>query len=105
MQQEKAAWELYANMPEPLHWVASIGDHVVIRQLVSGSDGAKMISRSEQDASGRTPLMKSSFWGKTTATQQLIAEYHQKPRPEPLQINQEWMPLVGWLDTRCSVTA
>eukprot|EP00960_Hanusia_phi_P029703 748112-Hanusia_phi.AAC.6 len=60
MQQEKAAWELYANMPEPLHWVASIGDHVVIRQLVSGSDGAKMISRSEQDASGRTPLMKSS---------------------------------------------
>ena len=59
MQQEKAAWELYANIPDPLHWVASIGDHVAIRQLVSGSDGAKMIPRSEQDSSARTPLMKS----------------------------------------------
>ena len=34
-----AEWEKYENHPEPIHWVASLGDHLAVREMVCGKEG------------------------------------------------------------------
>ena len=85
-----AAWKKYENNTEPLHWAAALGDHAAVRQMVCGFEGSKMIERSLQDKTQRTPLMRSVMWGpknsKTVGV--LTEELNMRPCPEVVKINQ-----------------
>ncbi len=80
-------WVKYQDIPEPLHWAASIGDFVAVKEMVCGLEGSKMYSVNDQDVAGRSPLIKACSAGNKECVEILIKDYYQTPRPEPVDIN------------------
>ncbi len=80
-------WVRYQDAQEPLHWAASIGDFVAVKEMICGLEGSKMFCVNDRDANGRTPLMKACASRAKECVEVLIKDYYQTPRPDPIDLN------------------
>jgi ankyrin repeat protein len=80
-------WTKYQDIQEPLHWAASIGDFVAVKEMLCGLEGCKLFCGNDRDNAGRTPLIKACAGGMKDTVDVLIKDYYQTPRPDPIDLN------------------
>ena len=80
-------WVRYQDIQEPMHWAASIGDFVAVKEMICGLEGSKMFNGNDQDNAGRTPLIKACASGTKDTVDVLLKDYYQTPRPDPIDVN------------------